>query len=220
MKPLSSLFSLFFIVGAVSVTHAQCWVEDASFANADGGCKDLTTGLVWSADSRAVLGRTYGTTRNDDYYASGFNDLAYGGYTDWRLPTLADVEAALDNGLNGHLDFFLDGGTTPDNDEYRWVADVEKFRGSYKRFSVRFLDGDVRSELSGGNPIVVVRGVLPEDPRPGNANGKGKNNSATLLSSSATVPEPSTLILGALCFCGLALRRPVSTKQGLRRLRL
>jgi hypothetical protein len=34
---------------------AACVVNDADFSTADGGCKDLDTGLVWSSDMRSFV---------------------------------------------------------------------------------------------------------------------------------------------------------------------
>ncbi|MBI2605372.1 MAG: hypothetical protein HYW49_04755, partial [Deltaproteobacteria bacterium] len=50
---VTSAVSGAFTVGAV-IAAAQCAVEGSGWQTADGGCKDLTTGLVWSAVSSAV----------------------------------------------------------------------------------------------------------------------------------------------------------------------
>ena len=59
--------------------------DDMSWATEDGGCKDLSTGLVWSL-------RTGNSTW---FFAKQFAaDLPEGGFTDWRLPTKAELETA------------------------------------------------------------------------------------------------------------------------------
>ncbi len=98
-----------------------CQRTDAFFATLDGGCKDLTTNLVWSARSATTLSHdsaiwdsfTAGSSgidaddfgRNSDYDATGSNysvvdslstayckDLNEGGKTDWRMPSMTELQ--------------------------------------------------------------------------------------------------------------------------------
>ena len=85
----------------------DCILEDGSFASEIGGCHDKAAdGLVWSAGSYDQTGikpvyydsysRTYPAI---DYCAN----LAEGGYSDWRLPTAAERDAAAQRGGATHL---------------------------------------------------------------------------------------------------------------------
>ncbi len=116
-----------FNVGALP--PGACQRNDSYFTTADGGCKDLTTGLVWSARSpwvsyhalvwdTQVAGSTAADAddagRNADYHHSegcpGTCDsdlLAYchslneGGRTDWRPATMTQFVALYNNMLQG-----------------------------------------------------------------------------------------------------------------------
>lgn len=102
-----------------------CQANDAFFRTADGGCKDQVTGLVWSSRSAAAMtwvdavwgsdlpgnvgsenaddyGRTtdYGNACGSACDGSAVNyckNLNEGGKTDWRLPTLAELQSASAN---------------------------------------------------------------------------------------------------------------------------
>lgn len=63
-----------------------CAGGDANWATAEGGCKDLQTGLVWSLPGPCCVNWNTATQ-----YAA---DLVEGGYSDWRLPTRAELETA------------------------------------------------------------------------------------------------------------------------------
>ena len=134
--------ALMLIVGVSPAVYAKCLVNDSDFATTEGGCKDLDTGLVWSPDFRGIPGATNG----DGIPASGSPDFCErildsypagnGGYTDWRIPTVAEVEEAIANGLKSHLDFFSDG--RPDDGVYRWTGCTKKIKRDYHRYAVRY----------------------------------------------------------------------------------
>lgn len=184
----------------VSETYSQCVFDSVAFASEDGGCKDLKTGLVFGPDTRAigVTNPEGGSGIFPEGDCMDMNQMNYAGYSDWRLPSIGEVEEALANGLQFHLDHFLDDG--PDTGEYRWSSCVAKIRGVNSRYKIRFADGDVLAvpNSSASTPQVCVRGV-PEpddcfapsgteggkgDGDGGGKGGKGKN--AMLLPRSAT----------------------------------
>jgi len=107
----------------VATVPGKCQTNDSAFTSLGGGCKDLTTNLVWSGLSSgnytwydAVWDSTFagnaGTQDSGDYgrtndypvaaTACGGNcdnssvnychDLVQGGQSDWRLPSLADLQ--------------------------------------------------------------------------------------------------------------------------------
>jgi hypothetical protein len=55
-----------------------------------GGCQDQITGLVWSANYTDLHGGTLPWSMANDYC----NNLMEGGFSDWRLPTPAEVQSA------------------------------------------------------------------------------------------------------------------------------
>jgi hypothetical protein len=195
-----SVSAFIIFCGATQLASAVCWVDDADFATEDGGCKDHATGLVWSPDWRGVTGNPYATAAFPPQYCE-YRD--YNGFSDWRHPTLGEIEETLANGLNEHLDFFLDGGATPDDNLYHATSCNTKVRGSRKYYVIRFSDGDVHLTNGAGeiNPYVCVRGVDadPDNDCPGKKKGGGKGKNAMLLPRSAT----GAILLLPLCLVGI-----------------
>jgi hypothetical protein len=195
---------------ACSTALAACRVDDGDFTTADGGCKDLNTGLVWSPDWRGLTSSSGGgassTDTNCDFNLNNHPDG--GGYTDWRQPTLGEVQEALANGLNSHLDFFDDGGVTPDDGMYRWTSCTKKVRGLINRYAIRYTDQSVILSFVSGPHVICVRGAAA-DPENDCPSGRGKKNR-----SSATSPLSQTST-GALLLLPLAV---VLTARCLRRL--
>lgn len=62
-----------------------CVGGDANWVTAEGGCKDLQTGLVWS------LSNCCSDWNTANQHAADLNE---GGYSDWRLPSRAELETA------------------------------------------------------------------------------------------------------------------------------
>lgn len=183
-------------------------VDDGDFASQDGGCKDLSTGLVYAPDVRA-LGHDDGVSLSNPqlYCDSWFNGINFGGHNDWRVPTVGEIEEGLANGLNSHLDFFLDG--SPDDGEYRWTSCTKKVKGRNNRYAIRFTDGDVQLMTYGPDPnfLVCVRGLPSDNDCPGkkkgggkgNGHGGGKKNFLSRASSVALLFLPLALVIGFRC---------------------
>lgn len=76
-------------------THV-CVVVDEAFATGNGGCQDLATGLVWSRVSCCWYW---------EYATQNCEDTEEGGFTDWRLPTIAELEDAHANGAPTHFEY-------------------------------------------------------------------------------------------------------------------
>jgi hypothetical protein len=205
---------LMLIVGVSSAVHAACLVNDSDFNSTAGGCKDLSTGLVWSPDLRAFTGgpgSSPGLSGSFDGWCNqelNSDPAKGGGFTDWRSPTVGEVTEALANGLYSHLDFFLDG--TPDDSVYRWTTCTTKVKGTLHRYKVRYSDGNVvlhnLSGSSDGNFVVCVRG-LPADTAndcpagPGKKkNRSGATNALSQTATGAFLLLPLAVVLAARCF--------------------
>jgi hypothetical protein len=193
---------------------AACVVNDADFTTAGGGCQDLGTGLVWGPDMRAQ-GLAFPSTTGvgiaacasciQDACDRNLNQQPQGGgFTDWRAPTVGEVQAALANGLNSHLDFFNDGGATPDDGAYRWTACTKKVKGANNIYAVRYTDGAVRLDLVGGNQLICVRGRAADTANDCPGPGK-KKNALSQTSAGAVMLLPLAVVLAARC---LRPRRP------------
>ena len=79
-------------------THV-CLVDDDQFATVSSGCKDLATGLVWSTEAGGGFEQNLARCESMDE----------GGFTDWRVPTLAELEAAHLNGAPTHFEYCCTG---------------------------------------------------------------------------------------------------------------
>ena len=89
----------FIFVGSTAL--ADCIVaDDAMFVTADGGCIDLATGKTWSRS----ISRGAGGTRYYSYAVSYCSNLVEGGYSDWRLPQIDELQLVNLHGSAGHLD--------------------------------------------------------------------------------------------------------------------
>ena len=84
---------------AAQDTHF-CLVEDEAFVTANGGCQDLATGLVWSRRNPSG-----GANWHWDQAVQICEDLGEGGFTDWRLATIAELETVHANGAPTHFDY-------------------------------------------------------------------------------------------------------------------
>jgi hypothetical protein len=185
---------LMLILGASSAVNAKCLVNDSDFNTAGGGCKDLDTGLVWSPDLRALGASNLGvSSANPNSECDLFlnqKPANGGGFTDWRAPTVGEIESALANGLDSHLDYFLNG--SPSDFVYRWTNCKTKIKGVPYRYKVRYSDGDTVAHNmrigSDGNHLICVRGV-PADPAndcPGGSRKKNNRGASSALSQTTT----------------------------------
>jgi len=85
---------------AQSSILGACTVETATFYTEDNGCKDLTTGLVWSA------GNIFDNEVSGMDLASAVaycRDLVQGGFSDWRQATVSELTGVASRGALGSL---------------------------------------------------------------------------------------------------------------------
>jgi hypothetical protein len=203
-------WALLTVCCASTLAPAACLVNDPDFASTGGGCKDLDTGLVWSPDLRAFGpapgGSPYLVPQPQIQTACNNrlnNSPNGGGYTDWRAPTLGEVQEALANGLNSHLNFFLNG--SPDDGLYRWTrCSAGKKRGAQYSYTIRYSDGDVQPKAFDALPLICVRGLPPDSAN--DCPGHGKKNSRSVpknelsqTSTGALLLLPLGLVVAARC---------------------
>jgi hypothetical protein len=194
-----------------STVVAKCVVNDSDFSSTEGGCKDLNTGLVWSPDLRAFGpapggGHPYLVPQPKIQTACNNrlnNSPNGGGYTDWRAPTLGEVQEALANGLNSHLNFFLDG--SPDDGLYRWTGcSAGKKKGTNYTYIIRYTDGSIQTNAFSALPLICVRGA-PADLTndcpwfPGKKKNSGFNSTLSQTSTGALLLLPLAVVLAARC---------------------
>jgi hypothetical protein len=74
------------IPGGGGQVDDTCTIEHALFRSAEGGCKELTPRLVWVNLSQDGGQGTW------DFAANLCDTLTTGGFGDWRLPTVAELQ--------------------------------------------------------------------------------------------------------------------------------
>jgi hypothetical protein len=121
---------------------------------------------------------------------------ANGGYTDWRAPTVGEINEAIANGLNIHLDFFRNG--TPNDFVYRLTGCLKKIKKQTYRYAVRYADGDLQYYTTFGGvsglSLVCVRG-LPADTQNDCPGGHGKKNRSSATRAVSQISTGALLLL-------------------------
>lgn len=99
----------------------DCFLNDALWNSEEGGCRDLTTGLVWSEDS-IILGMQ-NTWDGAQLYCQ---TLEEGGYDDWFLPSKDQMLEGAANGAAAHFTM-IDGiawSSTPKGNNRAWAVNM------------------------------------------------------------------------------------------------
>ena len=88
MKKLSLVLSIVFLLS--SYVCAEKRSADGRYIDLGSGViKDTITGMMWTQkDSYVDLGHSLSWNESNDYV----NELSTGGYSDWRLPTIAELK--------------------------------------------------------------------------------------------------------------------------------
>ncbi len=104
-----------------------CKIEDAGWATADGGCKDLVANKVWSSNyyDTMKISATW------DQATNWCNAKVEGGYSDWRLPSPEEITVAAQHNAAPHL-----------NTTYYYSVWTDKPRGQ-KAFVGNLKDGSI-----------------------------------------------------------------------------
>jgi hypothetical protein len=114
-----------------------------------GGYQDPATGLIWSGSYGRQTGSwwTWGTAQQKaaDYVASD----ATGTYSDWRVPTVKELQTAIQDGTFGQLPLGPYGGTV-----YLWSSES---RGN-KGWAVSITVDANGAVVGGGQPVLFLKG--------------------------------------------------------------
>lgn len=116
-----------------ATVHACALEDGVTWETADGGCKDLVTGLVWGIQ---YINWTY---PDAEQVAA---DSTEGGFLDWRLPSRAELETVVAHDGAGHLDVVSAG--------YHWSTTRETGKSNW---GIRLSDAGARTFQSGGAPF-------------------------------------------------------------------
>lgn len=98
------------------------------FITAEGGCKDVKTGRVWSRNGLSPeRGGSFYTFSGAKNYCA---NLSEGGYNDWRVPTRDELKTVAANGAGTYLDVFWvqdsNGGAPSEGDVSKWSSTTVK----------------------------------------------------------------------------------------------
>ena len=91
----------------VSTPYANC-VQEGHFVSSDGGCKDLQTGVVWGTSWWLANGGPGVSFPNFFEATSYCSNLTEGGYSDWRLPSGAELLDASSNSAGYYVKMMTD----------------------------------------------------------------------------------------------------------------
>lgn len=130
--PLRRAFSVTFLAailaaGLLAQNPGDCLVQDAAFQSANGGCQDQVTSIAFSS---IHLQQTW------DGAGQVCSTLVEGGFDDWRLPTVAELQAAAAHGASTHLDFgpfSTNGYRYSDRSQGQWCTAVRMTDGHAKK---------------------------------------------------------------------------------------
>ena len=64
--------------------------------NGDGTVSDAATRLMWVKDAQTAPGAPFDATMNWTTGLSSCESLSYAGYTDWRMPNIAEIISIVD----------------------------------------------------------------------------------------------------------------------------
>jgi len=109
-----------------------CKVEAPGlFITAEGGCKDVRSGRVWSRNTMSPeRGGSFYTFAAAKSYCS---NLVEGGYDDWRMATRDELKTAYANGAGNYLDVFWvtdhSGAPPYEYDYHKWSSTTITVKG-------------------------------------------------------------------------------------------
>jgi len=124
---------------------------DRLVANTTNTVKDTSTGLVWQKTGTPI---TYQTITEAAAYCAA---LSLDGYTDWRLPTIYELESIVDYTEDEPAWGSLFDGGYADAGEY-WSSTVYAGQGAF-HWGIRFAYSGIIEKFIDGNGNAYVRAV-------------------------------------------------------------
>ena len=129
--------------------------------NCDGTFSDHLTGLTWFVPFQLYLSYTWidALLAISDYNTNGF-----GGYNDWRMPNIKELQSLIDYGQNqptltSNLHVAWNGAPV-------WSSTTKSNDWHYK-YAVNFLDGTtILENYESAHPVLPVRGGHCSGPQP------------------------------------------------------
>lgn len=158
-----TLFVVLLVVISINVYGQECRgdIDERISANdftflSNGLVADRKTGLVWN---RCSFGQTWngvtceGNTRGFSNVHRAITAAAnsnYAGYSDWRVPTVVELETIIDASCHGPA---INTQIFPNTPYYYWTSTLMSVRGDGSRYwSIDFLDGHISN--SGYQPYL------------------------------------------------------------------
>lgn len=127
----------------VPAPPGACVSQDANWTTDSGGCRDMQSGgLVWSASAYVQTGQMQTYVTAQDYCAASTE----GGYSDWRVPTLAELQTAQQREAFTHINLYDASGQPFDSVKWSTTRDNSK----QYAYLLRFSDGWVLKTLIKG----------------------------------------------------------------------
>lgn len=140
-----SLAGLEFMV----VAPGDCILDDTLFNSEEGGCRDLTTGLVWSTQSLQ-----FGIQSTWEGAKTYCEDLVEGGYDDWFLPSRDELQEVFANGSATHMNLMTNSN---------WSSTR---RGNTRAWLVNLTDGNTWVDLIGSTRNCICARIPTPPPPP------------------------------------------------------
>lgn len=165
--------------------------------------KDNVTNLIWEVktDDGSIHDRDneYNWQNAQDVFIASLNNTRFGGYSEWRVPTIKELAYILNYGTytpaidmayfpNTKLSYYWSSTTNTNNTDYAWGID----------FSIGY-DGHYNHK-SGSYYVRAVRGRQANNSFVDNGNGTVTDTSTSLMWQKATAPGEYTWI-EALSYC-------------------
>lgn len=105
--------------------------------NGDGTVTDHVTGLMWARDGGGP-GCANGAMMNWNDAIDWAQNLAFAGYTDWRLPNLRELQSIVDYSV---IDPSLDALYFPNTRHYPYLTSTTSSKDNGKAFYINFDNG-------------------------------------------------------------------------------
>lgn len=156
------LLLVFVITDVIIMYHGISWA--ALIDNSDGTITDTKTGLMWTQDdSHVMLGKCLSWYQSKRYV----DNLETGGFTDWRMPTIAELETiyieegsviAYDN--DSAFPLHLDPVFSPYGAYWYWSSDdAGSCCKRYMYFSNGSISGYVKTNCTAGGVRAVREAI-------------------------------------------------------------